>query len=138
MSGDRYTSPETSRLLAEAGLEQGSCGDAYTMYWRLDPTPSLVRRFNSDARHRALDLTDVLHELVRPRPEEKDASPLVGDGASVNIDICPSLTKMNEFCELRMRRDDAPSAPLKVSERNNSPVEAAAAVLLALLRERKS
>lgn len=101
---DRYTSPETSRLLAEAGL-----GDHAS--W--------------DMSHR-LDLTDVLHELTRPRPEEADARPLVSAWRMYKHEQGNVEMTVMRAGELYWRDFGGPTV-----------CEAAALVLLALLRERR-
>lgn len=144
---DRYTSPETSRALAEAGLEQKKDG-----YFYCEDGPGLVQltlnerkreewnaedasarySFGDDIRKkyyvRALDLTDILAELTRPRPEEADARPLC-----VTWELKPAFD---------LHGAEAYAFAGWVNGKGfhawkASPVEAAALVLLALLRERR-
>lgn len=149
---DRYTSPETSRALAEAGLEQKKDG-----YFYCEDGPGLVQltlterkreewnaedasvrySFGDDIRKkyyvRALDLTDILAELTRPRPEEADARPLCekvyvltqDSGRSWNcIGVRPDEEVIDHDVEIN-------------GDAGEPPVEAAAACLLTLLRERR-
>lgn len=130
---DRYASPETSRALAEAGLEQrvheyGSpnnmrcchypCWSRFEGEWVINERGNV---YTASPLVRALDLTDCLHELTR----EREGGPLVdgwrmyGHGSVIEV---PFL-KHNEK-HWRTITDA-------------SPVEAAALVLLALLKERK-
>jgi len=124
---DRYTSPETSRLLAEAGLEQQGAERMWCFACTNYGNRTHLKTYGTGIR--ALDLTDVLRELVRPRPEEKDARPLVR-AYQIWYDTEDSNTP-------RFRYWDADGL-CKPQIEHRVVVEAAALVLLALLRERKS
>lgn len=125
---ERYTSPETSRALADAGLSQAmsrawwsmSLGDPFLNERSPYPVPTIN---NYDVR--ALDLTDVLHELTRPRPEEADARPLVSAWRMYQHEAGSTEMCVMRVGELYWRDFGGPT-----------PVEAAAACLIALLRER--
>lgn len=134
---DRYTSPSTSKLLAEAGLSQ--TGHVWCSYFgepRVQPwchQEETMRHLCTKEHVRALDLTDVLNELTRPRPEEKDARPLCekvyvltqDSGRSWNaIGVRPDEEVIDHDVEIN-------------GDAGEPPVEAAALVLLALLRERR-
>jgi len=158
---DRYTSPETSKLLAEAFTDRDSrdfsSSGAWWRHLNLKP-PTLVtgtverpRTFEWDTAGadmhavRALDLTDVLHEMTRPRPEEKDARPLcetwflypswvltIGEeDGGVRKYILPWRLEGYEFS---VGDHGKPTSRQALAD---SPVEAAALVLLAILKERK-
>jgi len=126
---DRYTSPETSRLLAEAGLEQWKGDVVVTVYGRMGQITTRSGEPCScpDCRVivRALDLTDVLHELTRPRPEEKDARPLCDE-----IGLMFTLVEDSKVWACSGDDDDGAMYA-------KAAVDAAALVLLALLKERK-
>lgn len=129
MGNDRYTNPETSRLLAEAGL----CAMGYHVWCSCYGTPRVERWCHQEetgstlcarGNHvRALDLTDILHELTRPRPEEADARPL-----------CEEYVLEYENGEHCCSGSTSPHAAVMGG---TSAVEAAAACLIALLRERR-
>lgn len=128
----RYTSPGLARQLAEAGLEQWLDG---TMHYWLDGSLHRMREgfggVDPDVV-RALDLTDILAELTRPRPEEADARPLCD---AVSVDLCNSTTVDHPFTSMARAFDHEENEMASVE--TGSPVEAAALVLLALLRERR-
>ena len=118
---DRYTSPELSRQLAEAGIEQTDGAPAYINAHQARPTVSVTGCECADCSGviRALDLTDVLEELMRDR----EGGPLL---------------KYYELCgrkDVRRHFFEADSYPPSCIEAT-TPVEAAGLVLLALLRER--
>jgi len=139
---DRYTSPETSRLLAEAGLPEPKEFD--TVRCDADECRRIcgageVHELNEadcvDPCYRALDLTDVLHELTRPRPEEKDARPLC-----VQVRLWHRATGggWSSWCEAwNDKGESVLSDDFSGVHDEWSSIEAAAAVLLALLKERK-
>jgi len=144
---ERYTSPETSRALAEAGLERRirSYG-AYYVENELRRTQFELSVGPSFFAVRALDLTDCIHELTRPRPEEKDARPLcetwflypswvltIGEeDGGVRKYILPWRLEGYEFS---VGDHGKPTSRQALAD---SPVEAAALVLLALLKERSN
>ena len=136
---ERYTSPELSRGLEEAGVNQaGPCSWCFA---RADISPRLIDPIL--ARHhyelcpqyqqdglthaRALDLTDVLHDLTRPRPEEADTRPLCN---SWNLDASSGCRM---FRIITFDDEDL----LTATRDGATAVEAAGLVLLALLRERR-
>lgn len=132
---DRYTSPETSRALAEAGIDQmhENFEDVRAQWFDYGGGLRLVPGYAGGAGHRALDLTDILAEMTRPRPEEKDARPLIekvyvltqDSGRSWNcIGVRPDEEVIDHDVEIN-------------GDAGEPPVEAAALVLLALLRERR-
>lgn len=125
---ERYTSPELSRQLAEAGLEQSSFIESRPCpAWRLpdDAAPFLFEMGMSlDALRppyfRALDLTDVLEELQ-------------GLGSwrwNLNYDTQMEPGKAI-VCTCYLSKSDKMTYHFA-----DSPVEAAGLVLLALLKER--
>jgi len=132
----RYTSPDLSRQLKEAGLDQKHP----SRVWYRSETAGgwrLVDDFGGPPNDplepvRALDLTDVLAELTRPRPEEKDARPLCekvyvlthDSGRSWNaIGVRPDEEVIDRDVEIN-------------GDAGERPVDVAALVLLALLKER--
>lgn len=140
---DRYTSPETSRALAEAFSDRDSRDFSSSgAWWRRRGGPptlhtstvSRPRCYENEGEAdleavRALDLTDVLRELTRPRPEEADARPLC---IRWDLTTAPDLRGNEAYvCGAMTRGGGIPASCWA-----GSAVEAAALMLLALLRER--
>lgn len=133
----RYTSPELSRRLRDAGLEQDS--DPSTRYRRpaqqgheaqlMEPQAGSFRPDGTNGRglpwFRALRLDEVLEELTREREggalcEDKDRSPL--------LTTCREGSRNKWLCSGDKEEDSAMA---------QSPVEAAGLLLTQLLEARR-
>ena len=132
---DRYTSPALSRQLAESGIEQhvheyGSpnymrcchypCWSRFEDEWVMNDRGNV---YTASPLVRALDLTDVLHEI------ETFSSPLFREWAINTCDVGYAAHVYGPG------QNDC--VPLFEEAHPESVVEAAGLVLLALLRERK-
>ena len=134
---ERYTSHELSRQLAEAGIAQNvheyggpqnmrcchlPCWSRFEDEWVINPRGNV---YTASPILRALDLMDVLEEIMR---EREDGAPLAEE---FELWWQWSISKAGT----RARAWSPGKAEGKVNR--GTPVEAAGLVLLALLKERR-